>query len=266
MKMFKRILLINGVVLVLGALIWLMVVVRSTQMQTLCKKVRISILYNDADIFITEKQITTLAEANGKLEQQPIDKIDIAALKKCIEKHPYASHVDIKTSIDGILNISILQRKPLVRVFNQDGDSFYIDREGVLLPIINGTASRSITASGFIAQKYTEEGRFRLAVNKSDSVELTSNPLFKVFKMALYIEKKPFLNALVEQIYINDKNEIEIIPKVGDQVIQFGDIDRMDEKFSYLKSFYRSAMNKGGWDKYATICLKYKNQIVCSKN
>jgi cell division protein FtsQ len=266
MKLFNKILLIITVVLVLGGLIWLIAAVRSAHGQTLCKEVSIKIQYNGADVFITEKQIITLAETNGKLEQQPIDKIDIAALKQCIEKHPYASHVDIKSSIDGVLKITVTQREPIARIFNQDGESYYIDREGVLLPVITGTASRVITASGFIAQKYTDAGRFRLSDNKKDSVELASNPLFKIYKMTLYIENKPFLNALVEQIYINDKNEIEIIPKAGDQIIQFGDIDRMDEKFSYLKSFYLSAMNNGGWEKYATICLKYKNQVVCSKN
>ena len=266
MRKFNKILLIIAVIFVLGGLIWLMVAVRSAHTQTLCKEVNISIRNNDADIFITENQIRTLIETSRKLELLPIEKIDIAALKKRIEKHPYASHVDIKSSIDGILKISILQREPFIRIFNQDGDTYYIDREGILLPIINGTASRLITASGFIAQSYTDEGRFRLADIKTDSLQLFTNPLFKIFKIASYIEKKPFLKAFVEQIYINDKNEIEIIPKAGDQVILFGDIDRMDEKFSYLISFYRNAMNKGGWAKYSTICLKYKNQVVCSKN
>ena len=266
MRKFKKILLIIAVILVLGGLIWLMIAVRSAHTQTLCKEVSIGIRYNDADIFITENQIRALVETNGKLEHQPIDKIDIAALKRQIEKQPYASHVDVKSSIDGIIKISIVQREPMVRIFNHDGDTYYIDKEGILLPVINGTSSRVITASGFIAQSYTEEGRFRLVDVKTDSVQLSSNPLFKVFKMASYIDKRPFLKAFVEQIYINDKNEIEIIPKAGDQVIQFGDIDRMEEKFSYLKSFYRNAMNKGGWDKYTTICLKYKNQVVCSKN
>lgn len=267
MRKVKKVLVIIAVILVLGGLIWLMVAVHSARTQTLCKEVSISIRYNnDADIFITEKQIRKLIEINGNPEHQPIEKIDIASLKKQIEKHPYASHVDVKTSIDGILKISILQREPVVRVFNQDGDTYYIDREGILLPLINGTASRLITASGFIAQSYTDEGRFKLADSKTDSIQLSTNPLFKVFKIASYIDTRPFLKAFVEQIYINDKNEIEIIPKVGDQIIQFGDIDRMEEKFSYLKSFYRNAMNKGGWDKYTTICLKYKNQVVCSKN
>ncbi|MDP4289467.1 MAG: hypothetical protein Q8908_00145 [Bacteroidota bacterium] len=266
MRKFKKILLTIAVVLVLGGLVWLIVAVRNVRVQTTCKEVSINIRYSTSDVIITEKQISDIAEANGKLENQPIEKIDIAALKKRIEEQPYASHVDIKSSIDGILKISLVQREPLVRVFNQDGDTYYIDREGILLPVMNGTATRLITASGFIAQKYTNENRFRLADKKTDSVELASEPLFKVYKIASYIDKKPFLKALAEQIYINDKNEIEIIPKVGDQVIMFGDMDRIEEKFSYLKAFYRNEMNNGGWDKYATINLKYKNQVVCTKN
>ena len=263
---FKKIFLIIAVVFVLGGLIWLIVAVRTVRVQTLCKDVSINIRYNNADVLITEKQISDLAEATGKLESQSIEKIDIAALKKRIEEQPYASQVDVKTSIDGILKISLVQREPIVRIFNQDGDTYYIDREGVLLPVMNGTASRLITASGFIGQKYTTESRFKLADKKTDSVELASNPLFKIWKLASYIDKKPFLKAMVEQVFINNKNEIEIIPKAGDQTILFGDIDRMEEKFTYLRSFYRNAMNNGGWDKYATINLKYKNQVVCSKN
>jgi cell division protein FtsQ len=266
MVKFKKILLIMTIFLVLGGLVWLIVAVRTVRIQTLCKDVSINIRYTNSDIFITEKQISEVIAANGKPEKLPIEKINIAALKRSIEAQPYASQVDVKTSIDGILKISVLQREPIARVFNQDGDSYYIDREGVLLPIINGTSSRLITASGLIGQKYTTEGRFRLSDKKTDSAELASNPLFKIYKMALFIDKKPFLKAMVEQIYIDDKNEIEIIPKAGDQVILFGDIDRMEEKFTYLRSFYRSAMNTGGWDKYAKINLKYKNQVVCSKN
>ena len=266
MMKFKKILLIIAVVLVLGGLICLIVAVRNVRVQTLCKELSINIRYNNSDVFITEKQIADIVEVNGKLEKQPIESINIAALKKRIEEQPYASQVDVKTSIDGIVRISILQREPIARVFNQDGESYYIDKEGVLVPIMNGTASRLITASGYIGQKYTTESRFKLADKKSDSAELASNPLFKIFKMATYIDKKPFLKAMVEQIFIDNKNEIEIIPKAGDQIILFGDIDRMDEKFTYLRSFYRSAMNTGGWDKYAKINLKYKYQVVCSKN
>jgi cell division protein FtsQ len=265
MKKAKKILLIITIILVIGGLIALVVAVRSVHKQTICKELSINIRYNNADNFITEKQVRLLAESTGELENQPIDKIDISSLKKAIEKHPYAAHVDVKTSIDGVLRISLEQREALVRVFNQDGNSFYIDKEGVLLPVQKGTASRLITANGFIAQQYTEENRFKLIDPNTDSVALSTNPLFKIYKLALFISKDDFLKAFVEQIYINQKNEIEIIPKVGDQIIQVGDIDRLDEKFTYLKAFYHSNSIKGRWNKYAIISLKYKNQIVCSK-
>ena len=265
MKKAKRILLIMTIILVLGGLIGLIIAVSAVHKQTMCKELSINIRYNDADNFISEREVRLLAEKTCQFQNQPIDKIDIPTLKKAIEKHPYASHVDVKTSIDGILRISLEQRVALVRVFNQDGNSFYIDKEGVLLPVLNGTASRLITANGFIAQQYTEENRFKLVDPSTDSVQLASNPLFKIYKLALFINKNDFLKAFVEEIFINQRNEIEIIPKVGDQVIQFGDIDRMDEKFMYLKAFYHSNTTKGGWNKYATISLKYKNQIVCSK-
>ncbi len=265
MKKAKRILLIITIILTFGGLIALVIAVRSVHKQTTCKELSINIRYNGADNFITENQVRHLAEKTGQFENQPIDKIDIPSLKRAIEKHPYAAHVDVKTSIDGVLRISLEQREPLVRIFNQDGNSFYIDMEGVLLPVINGTASRLITANGFIAQRYTKENRFKLIDPNTDSIQLASNPLFKIYKLALFINKDDFLKAFVEQIFINHRNEIEIIPKVGDQIIQVGDIDRLDEKFTYLKAFYHSSTTKGRWNKYAVISLKYKNQIVCSK-
>jgi cell division protein FtsQ len=33
-----------------------------------------------------------------------------------------------------------------------------------------------------------------------------------------------------------------------------------------LMTFYKEGLNKVGWNAYLTINLKYKNQIVCTKN
>lgn len=265
MKKAKKILFIITIILVLGGVIALIVVVGKVHKQTMCKELSINIRYTNADNFISERQVRLMAENATQIKALPIDKIDIPTLKQAIEKHPYASHVDVKTSIDGVLRISMEQREALVRVFNQDGNSFYIDKEGVLLPILNGTSARLITANGFIAQQYTAENRYKLIEPNTDSIQLASNPLFKIYKLALFINKDEFLKAFVEQIFINQRNEIEIVPKIGDQLILVGDIDRLDEKFMYLKAFYHSNTIKGSWNKYATISLKYKNQIVCSK-
>jgi len=44
------------------------------------------------------------------------------------------------------------------------------------------------------------------------------------------------------------------------------DIYNIVEKFRNLKAFYLHKINSVGWNKYSIINLKYKNQVVCTKN
>ena len=78
-------------------------------------------------------------------------------------------------------------------------------------------------------------------------------------------QKNNFLKTQITQIYINDKSEFELIPLLGDQIILFGDISRLDEKLMYLETFYRQETKNLGWTQYKTINLKFKNQVVCTK-
>ena len=84
--------------------------------------------------------------------------------------------------------------------------------------------------------------------------------------MATYIDADPFWKSQVQQVFINDDKEMELVPMVGNQKIIFGDTTCMDEKFKKLLIFYSQGLNTTGWwNKYATINLKFKNQIVCTK-
>jgi len=53
-----------------------------------------------------------------------------------------------------------------------------------------------------------------------------------------------------------------MIPKIGNQLIVFGDGTDVDAKFEKLKLFYRQVMTKAGWGHYSTISLQYRNQVV----
>jgi cell division protein FtsQ len=44
-----------------------------------------------------------------------------------------------------------------------------------------------------------------------------------------------------------------------------GDAHDLDEKFRKLFAFYRYGLNKIGWNKYSIINIKFKNQVICSK-
>jgi cell division protein FtsQ len=90
--------------------------------------------------------------------------------------------------------------------------------------------------------------------------------LTQVYEIAQKVGKDEFWNAFIEQIYVNHHNEIELVPRVGSQIILLGNSDIIDEKLSNLLRFYKDGPGRTGWDAYSIINLKYKNQVVCTRS
>jgi len=83
-------------------------------------------------------------------------------------------------------------------------------------------------------------------------------------QMSLYIQKDSFLMAMIDQVYIIGQDQYELIPKMGDQIVLFGDEKNMDKKFEKFKLFYKKIVPQYGWSKYSKIKLDYENQIVAT--
>jgi cell division protein FtsQ len=87
-----------------------------------------------------------------------------------------------------------------------------------------------------------------------------------VYKLAEFITNDKFWNSQIEQIYVNNNYEFELIPRVGSHIIELGRAEDLNEKFENLKILYLRGFNNLGWNQYEKISLKYKNQVVCTKN
>ena len=79
------------------------------------------------------------------------------------------------------------------------------------------------------------------------------------------ILKDEFLENLVGQIHVSRQDELQMVPIVGDQRIVLGNTEELDDKIFRLKTFYHEVMSRMGWNKYKTINLKFRNQVVCKK-
>jgi cell division protein FtsQ len=71
--------------------------------------------------------------------------------------------------------------------------------------------------------------------------------------------------AMVEQVDITAQRMFEMIPKIGNQLIVFGDATDVDAKLQRLKLFYKEIMVKAGWNNYSVINVQYKNQVVAKR-
>ena len=103
------------------------------------------------------------------------------------------------------------------------------------------------------------------AISKNEKFAAIS-VLDDIYNISTYIAKDSVLASLIHQINVTPDKELELYPSIGNHKIVFGDAKDFEEKFEKLKTFYTEGLNKtDGWNKYSTINIKYKNQVVCTK-
>jgi len=132
---------------------------------------------------------------------------------------------------------------------------FYIDANGNKIPLSDNYTAKVLVASGFIEEDFS---------GRVDT--LKTNMAKDLFRAALYIKGDTLWDNQIEQLFVDLKGDIEMVPRVGGHKIILGSADSLQIKFRNLLVFYKKAIPKVGWDTYKTINLKYANQIVCEKN
>jgi cell division protein FtsQ len=250
------------IILVAGAIILLAFSDLEYQRNT-CKSFRVDVLNSSGQAMISSEEITALVmDEFGEIEGLPLAKQDLYRLENMVLSNPYVSSCEVFEIIGGNLVLKARVREPLVRVVNQDDDQFYLDLTGCLMPVSAVHPSHVLVASGYIADKFISLDKSERSLNSFPD----SSVLHMVFPVAYYISKDSFLKSFIDQIYITEKKEIELVPKIGSQTIIFGDATDAREKLENLKTFYQKVMSSIDWNTYKSINLKYKNQVVCLKD
>lgn len=256
----KRIIkILAGFIAVCGLAV-LIYVVSSKQKEVNCIGMDIQINYPDQDVFIRKTEIEkTVNEAYTNIYSVKINDISTEKLEKLILQNPYVKTVNVYSTIQGEIKINIEQRQPIFRV-EMEKESFYVDNYGSFMPLSPKYVSRLVVVSGNIGP---------VDMSKTQSINIGTpteiKDLASIFRLVLEIRKNPFVNALVEQIYVNKNKEIELIPKLGTQYILFGKAEDISDKIGKIQLFYQKGMPINGWEAYKVINVKYKNQVVCTK-
>lgn len=257
--MFKkpiwRILLLSFIWLIsLGGLVVLMSFIEVKKAEVVCKDVKIYI--PGSQYFIDKKEVESILRVSSfTLVGRRIDGINMHQLENRLKANPFVEFAKVYADMDGVIMIEIEQREPIMRVMNQYDQDFYIDKNGLKIPLSANFTARVLAANGFIDEPFG---------NKVDTLHTALAR--DLFKTVAYIRGDSLWDAQIGQIYVNQGHEIELIPRVGSQRILLGDADSLDLKFKNLLAFYKQALPQVGWDAYKIINIKYANQIVGVKN
>jgi len=86
-----------------------------------------------------------------------------------------------------------------------------------------------------------------------------------IYSLVNYINDDNFWSAQIDQIWVDNNDEIDLIPRVGNQLVHLGSAANFVGKLRNLHAFYDKVLPEVGWNKYSLINLEFKDQIVCKK-
>ena len=250
--MISRILKILVWILIAAWFVVIMGFVSGEADKVLCNRIEVIMSDTVHNRFVTRTDIRTLLEETDiHLQGYPLTEINIRSLERTIEKDPYIGNAEVSKDISGRLEVRVEQRVPLIRIMPNGREGFYLDRDGVMLPLSEQFTPLILLASGNIPSP---------EVDGKLGARLT-----EIHRFSSFLSDHPFWKEQIVQIYVNRKGEYELIPRVGAHHILLGSMDQWEKKLRNLELLYRQGLSKHGWNTYGTINLKYTNQVICTK-
>ena len=125
----------------------------------------------------------------------------------------------------------------------------YIDAEGNIFPTSKHFSPTVLLISGSYANKVKN-------LNSEKNADLLS--------LINIINEDEFWSSQITQIEISEQKEINMIPLMGNNIIEFGKPENVAAKLDKLLIFYKQILPQKIWGDFSKISVKYKGQIVCN--
>ena len=195
--------------------------------------------------FITKKEVLSMLR---KKKLDPIgrnmDEIRTALIEEALSTHPLIDRVECYKTPSEKIGVEVSQRIPIMRVMSNRGENYYLDNKGTVMPPDAKCVAHVPLATGDIEKSFAMK---------------------ELYKFGVFLQRNPFWDAQIEQIYVHSDQNVELLPRVGDHLIYLGQLKGYEHKLERVKSFYRKALNQVGWNKYSRINVEFDNQIICTQ-
>lgn len=258
----KKVLKISGWVLFIGLIGVILGFAKSRHAQIPCAIPEIVIHDNSGFDFVSDEMILErLRNIGYNFSGDHLCELDLLRIENEISQIAGVQRVEAFVYLNGELVIDVRQRRPIVRIVNESGTSFYIDDAGNSMPLSDHCHAKVPVITGCLNEP--------TGINAIEAEQVDSNSqltmLDEIFRMADCVDQNEFWKNQIVQIYVNCEREFELIPRVGDQRILFGPAEQVKDKFRKLEIFYKEGIAPEQLNQYDTLTVKYKGQIVCSK-
>ncbi len=249
--MLRKLTKIGGLVLLLGFVIATLAFTSLKYKDVACTEIEVSYNHNEAIQVDKDEIIRIVCAADSALLGKKFAHINAVRIEEAVKKHDAVSDAEVYKTVTanknaqykGVLMVELKHREPVLRIMSSDGN-YYLDASGRKIPVSSNYTANVVVATGNISEKYARE---------------------QLLPCVLYIQHDEFWNAQIQQIHVNNNKNLVLTPLVGSYLIELGEVNDYAIKLRNMKAFSRQVLAQGNWNKYQSVSLKYKNQVVAKR-
>lgn len=217
---------------------------RTQAADALCEGMRIEVNDTASTGFVTAVEIGhELNDLNARAKGMRLSDINTDSIERILGAIDRIEEARAIILNDRHILVEVTPMRPVARVF--DGDhSYYINKDG-----------KRITANA----RYHVDVPV-IAGNFTDGFKAAS-----LLPLVNYIEGSDQWRSLISMISAPDSRNIFLVPIIRGHVINIGNLDHLDDKFSRIDRFYREVLPVKGWNHYDTLSVKWDGQLVATR-
>lgn len=232
--------------------------VASKRSQAQCKALRVSVASPNQAPFVSPKAIEQLITLKvGDPVGKPLYAINTHDIETLVDKLPVVKKSQAYVLASGDLCVRIQQRVPILRIIASNGASCYVTWNGALYPSALDYAAHTLVANGYINAPID-------SLTLQDPRQGIQSHLFtQLLDFARFVYQHPFWHAQLTQLYVAPGENVELIPRIGGQIIQLGPLDNYQYKLRKLRALYAANLPNSGLNAYNEIDLRFGDQVIC---
>ena len=214
------------------------------ELANVCSEVKIDIKEDVVKGFLNADEIKQQLQHSGLYPLgQPMAEVMTRKMEQFLLQNPYVETVQCYKTQTGRVFIMLSQRLPIAHVMAANGDDYYVDSHGNIMPNAR-YANDLVVVTGSLTRKYAQ----------------TVLP-----RIGNFLVQNKLWRSQVEQLHVLPDGSMEMVPRVGDHIVYLGQPTGFAKKMDRLEKFYKYGLSKAGWNRYSYINLEFNNQIICKK-
>lgn len=218
----------------------------------ICSGVELKVIGDEENTFVSKSDIEDLLNSLYVIRpgQTKTSEINTQKLEALIKANPYVTDANCYFVQSGKLIVDVEPKQPVIRVFNGENISYYLQEDGRIIPL----------SPNYVADVPM------FTIDKLEANITAQQLKQKMLYLGKIIAKDELWNAATSEIHVSDKGEFTMFTSIANHEINLGDTSQIDSKLARLKYFYQDVLPKRGWDKYSSIDLRYNSQIVATNS